>query len=45
MAKDQGQDARPQGTSVSQYLRKNWLLRAQPLDWASANFSQLGRRE
>ena len=31
MAKDQGQDACSQGTSASQRVRKNRLLRAQPL--------------
>jgi len=39
MAKDQGKDARPQGTSASQRLRENRLLRAQPLDWASRKCS------
>src|ERR1700688_1975391 len=32
MAKDQGQAARPQGTSASQHLRKNRLLRPQSVD-------------
>src|SRR6266403_2241450 len=39
MAKDQGQDARPQGTSASQHLRKNRLLRTKPLDCASRKCS------
>src|SRR5260370_39907706 len=39
MEKDQGQEGRPQGTSASQHLRKNRLLRSQPLDGASRTCS------
>src|SRR5258708_1000247 len=45
MSKDQGQDACSQGTSASQRLRKNRLLRTQPLaSLAASALQQVGIR-